>query len=72
MKGASQAEKDDVAARGKVIQEKLKKELNILIDVPKQNFGNSNDGNTARKFFENVEKVSEILGKLRQFIILLF
>ena len=72
MKGACQAQKDDVQSRGKHIQEKLHKELNILIDVPKQNMGNSNDGNTARKFFENVEKVSEILGKFIIFSFMLY
>jgi len=32
------------------------------VDKPKPGFGNSNDGNTARRFFENVEKSAEITG----------
>lgn len=31
------------------------------VDMPKQGFGNSNDGNTARKFFENPIITSKIL-----------
>jgi hypothetical protein len=32
----------------------------LLIDVPKPNSGNSNDGNTARYFFANYAVASEI------------
>jgi hypothetical protein len=33
------------------IQTEFRKKLGLIIDVPKQNSGNSNDGNTARRFF---------------------
>lgn len=33
-----------------------------MIDFPKQGFGNSNDGNTARRFFKNPKLAAEITG----------
>lgn len=50
-------------ARKVKIQDELKEKLGILVDVPKQNFGNSNDGNLGRKFFSNVDIVSDVTGK---------
>ena len=60
-------------ARGKAVQEKIKirkKELaaqfyttmGLVVDQPKQGGGNSNDGNTARKFFEYPSTASQITG----------
>lgn len=53
-------EKNIIAEKKKLIQEKFKTELGLLIDQPKQSFGNSNDGNTARRFFENAHISSSI------------
>lgn len=44
----------------KRIQEEFKTKMGLLIDMPKQSYGNTNDGNTARTFFENPEATSEI------------
>ncbi|CAH2102438.1 unnamed protein product [Euphydryas editha] len=44
------------------IQERFRNETGLLIDMPKANFGNSNDGNTSRRFFENPELASDITG----------
>lgn len=33
-----------------------------MVDQPKQNYGNSNDGNTAWRFFENTKVSSDITG----------
>ena len=41
---------------------RTKSELGLLVDMPKQQTGNTNDGNTARKFFRNSEKSAEITG----------
>lgn len=40
----------------------LKESLCITVDVVKQGFGSTNDGNTARKFFSNPEIVSQVTG----------
>lgn len=40
----------------------FKKEFGLLVDMPKQQAGNTNDGNTARTFFRNAKKSSEITG----------
>lgn len=37
-----------------------RKETGMLVDVPKPNSGNYNDGNTARRFFRDVAKTAEI------------
>lgn len=38
--------------------EGLKRNLGIIVDVPRQGSGNSNDGNTARRFFRDPETIS--------------
>lgn len=54
--------KTKVAEKKKYLQEKFRSELGLLVDMPKQQTGNTNDGNTARKFFQNAEKSAEITG----------
>lgn len=44
------------------IQVRFRNETGLLIDMPKANFGNTNDGNTSRRFFDNPELASEITG----------
>ena len=46
----TQEEKDKMNARKKLIIERFRKEYGILVDQPKQGSGNTNDGNTARRF----------------------
>lgn len=48
--------------RKKHIQEQFRQKLGLLIDVVKQAVGTSNDGNTARRFFENPSVTAEITG----------
>lgn len=52
--------KEIVEQNKKRIQMEFKKQLYLVIDRPKPGFGNSNDGNTARTFFQNFEKSAEI------------
>lgn len=44
----------------KRIQKKLKIHLGVVVDAPKQGSGSTNDGNTARKFFNNTDIVSPV------------
>lgn len=53
-------EKDIVAKKKKEIQDAFKEQLGLLVDIPKANFGNTNDGNTSRRFFENYEISAKI------------
>jgi len=55
-------EKRKVLENKKRIQEKFKSKLGLLVDIPKCGYGTSNDGNTARRFFENTEMSSSITG----------
>ena len=44
------------------IQRKLRQELGIIVDCPKQGeSGNCNSGNTARVFFREKEKIGQLL-----------
>ena len=45
-----------------MITSKFYEEMGLVVDQPKQGGGNSNDGNTAKKFFSNPEKASSITG----------
>lgn len=58
----SESMKANVAKRKEDIQNKFKMTLGLIIDRPKQGFGSTNDGNTARTFFKNYEKSAEITG----------
>lgn len=54
-------EKEKEEAAKKRIQAEFKKELGILVDMPKQGFGSTNDGNTARTLFRAFEISARIL-----------
>lgn len=56
----SQEDKEEVKKRKKIIQEEFRKKMGLIVDVPKANYGNTNDGNTSRRFFSDVELASEI------------
>lgn len=58
----SDEHKEMLQTRKKIIQNKFKDELNLLIDIVKQGSGTTNDGNTARKFFEFPNKTAAITG----------
>lgn len=55
-------EKLAVKNRKEFLQNELRSQLGILVDFPKQGGGNTNDGNTARRFFKNPAKTAEIIG----------
>lgn len=44
------------------IQKRFREETGLLVDLPKANFGNTNDGNTSRRFFEDPKLASDITG----------
>ena len=43
--------------------------MGLIVDEPKPGFGNSNDGNTARRFFKNPDIAAEITKLDKDFII---
>ncbi|XP_065358674.1 uncharacterized protein LOC135952591 [Calliphora vicina] len=51
-----------MAANKAQIQKRLKLTLGINVDAVKQGMGTSNDGNTARRFFENPAKTADVIG----------
>lgn len=44
------------------IQKEFKDKLGLLVDIPKVGYGNTNDGNTSRRFFENEDVAASITG----------
>ena len=54
--------RDSIEKRAVSIRQKFRKEYGIIVDGVKPGFGTTNTGNTARKFFENPKKTSEITG----------
>lgn len=58
----SNEHKQILEERKKHIQKEIRKHLGLIVDMVKQGSGSTNDGNTARKFFDNYKKVSEITG----------
>lgn len=53
----------------KKIQNEFKKRTGLIIDQVKTGFGNTNDGNTARRFFSNSDVASEITGINKELIV---
>lgn len=58
----SSTDKQIIKDTKKGIQQAFKEEMSLLVDVPKAGFGNTNDGNTSRRFFLHPETVSRITG----------
>lgn len=55
--------KQIVLEKKQYIQTKFKTELGLIVDKPRSGgCGNSNDGNTARRFFQNWEESAKITG----------
>lgn len=44
------------------IQDEFRNKLGLIVDVPKPGFGNTNDGNTSRRFFHDPVTATEITG----------
>lgn len=61
-------QKQAVKVRQHLIQQRFRLEMGLLVDMPKQGSGTTNDGNTARRFFQNPKLSSDITG-IRQEII---
>lgn len=55
-------EKQSVENRKKIMQTAFKKEMGLNVDKPKSGCGTSNDGNTARNFFEKYQQSAKITG----------
>lgn len=58
----STEEQKIVEERKRIIQGGFKSQLGLNIDRPKPGYGSSNDGNTARRFFENSKVSAAITG----------
>lgn len=58
----SKEEKDLEEQTKKEIQRRFRNETGLIIDMPKSNFGNTNDGNTSRRFFEDPKLAAKITG----------
>lgn len=64
----SDEEKAAVLAKKKSIQKAYKERTGMLIDMPRQISGNTNAGNTSRRFFSDIDLASEITGIDKDFL----
>ena len=58
----SAEEKESVVRRKAEIQRKFREQLSLVVDTPKQGFGNTNCGNTGRRAFEESKAFADITG----------
>ena len=58
----SDAEKASVEQTKELIQDSFRTLTGLRLDMPRRGSGNTNDGNTSRRFFNDLEIVSEITG----------
>lgn len=61
-------DKQAMAERKKNIIDDMKNRMGLLVDIPKPGFGTTNDGNSARRFFQNPGLASSITGIEEQLI----
>ena len=55
--------KDAVRERKRKVQRRFREEMDLVVDQPRAGgHGSTNDGNTARRAFNNVDQLSEITG----------
>lgn len=64
----TEMEKAAVKQRKMKIQDDFRLKMGLIVDVPKAGYGNTNDGNTSRRFFGNHELAAEITGIDENFI----
>lgn len=62
MSRLSDDEKNIVHKKKEKVINDFREITGLLVDTPKQGGGNSNDGNTARRFFEDFQTTSQITG----------
>ena len=65
----SKEEKDSLSTRKKYIQTQFSEKLSLTVDQPKVGHGSTNDGNTARRAFQNSKVFSEITGVKEEIIV---
>lgn len=71
----TESEKLSVKERKIQIQNEFRTKMGLNVDIPRQTYGSSNDGNTSRRFFQNYKLTSEITeineNLIRRFAIIL-
>lgn len=53
-------DKDKIENAKRSIQKEFRERMGLLVDIPKAGYGNTNDGNTSRRFFSDPEAASSI------------
>ena len=63
------AAEEQCLSKKKIVQEQFWRKMGLLVDFPKDSgYGNTNDGNTARRAFQNYEIFAEITGVNQELI----
>ncbi|CAG9760348.1 unnamed protein product [Ceutorhynchus assimilis] len=55
-------DKEKIQTAKQNMQKEFRQKMGLLVDIPKAGYGNTNDGNTSRRFFNNVEEAAAITG----------
>lgn len=55
-------DKSQIEAAKVAIQKSFEERMGLLVDIPKAGYGNTNDGNTSRRFFSDIEVAADITG----------
>lgn len=59
---SDKSDKEKIKCAKEHIQKEFREKLALLVDIPKAGFGNTNDGNTSRRFFNCPEEAATITG----------
>lgn len=59
---SDKSDKEKIKCAKEHIQKEFREKLALLVDIPKAGFGNTNDGNTSRRFFNCPEEAATISG----------
>lgn len=59
---SDKSDKEKIKCVKEHIQKEFREKLALLVDIPKAGFGNTNDGNTSRRFFNCPEEAATITG----------
>lgn len=55
-------DKEKIKLAKQEIQKEFREKMGLLVDIPKVGYGNTNDGNTSRRFFSNINLAATITG----------
>ncbi|CAH0560531.1 unnamed protein product [Brassicogethes aeneus] len=56
------SDRGKIQAAKETVQKEFHDRMGLLVDIPKAGYGNTNDGNSSRRFFNNPQEAADITG----------